>query len=115
MFEQKEKELLNIPRLAWKDMHRLPKTNGVYMIHFAEQILYIGESKNIWDRFWKHHRTGNASSFRTNMIKAKVDSTILENCTIQYVQLLYGRKEFEEYLIEKYKPIFNKVGNVRKG
>lgn len=113
MFEQKEQELLNSPKLAWQDMSRLPKANGVYIIYLAEQILYIGESKNIWDRFWKHHRTGNASSFRSNMYKANVDSAILKNCTIQYVQLLYGRKELEEYLIEKYKPVFNKVGNVR--
>ena len=113
MFEQKEQELLNNPKLAWKDMSRLPKANGVYIIYLAEQILYIGESKNIWDRFWKHHRTGNASSFRANMIKENIESSILDNCTIQYVQLLYGRKELEEYLIEKYKPVFNKVRNVR--
>lgn len=118
-FKQKEKQLLETNPTMWQNMNELPKSNGVYMIcHIGfPYVVYIGESKNLWDRFWKHHRTGNCSSFRQNLFKCfkndKKDLCIeqfLNECVIKFIELNYGRKELEEYLISKYCPKFNRLG-----
>jgi excinuclease UvrABC nuclease subunit len=112
MFEQKEQELIQATSLMWHQINELPKANGVYMICHIDfpNVIYIGESKNMWDRFWKHHRTGNASSFRDNLKRANLDN-VVEECTVKFIVLQYGRKELEEYLIAKYNPKFNRLGN----
>lgn len=102
--EEQEKNFNNL--LAWKDLKYLPKSNGVYIIYYKMTILYIGESKNIWDRFYKHHRTGNNSSFR-RIFDLYFPKQFLNELTIKYNILDYGRKELEEYLIARYNPLLN--------
>ena len=118
-FEQQEKKLLKAKPVYWKDINTLPKVNGVYII-YNETICYIGESKNIWDRFFKHHRIGNCSTFINNLVKEyngdKFEAqSYLKDCYIKYIELEYGRKELEEYLLNKYKPKYNNVGRNREG
>ena len=119
-FEQQEKKLLKAQLVYWKDINTLPKVNGVYYIYKKGTICYIGESKNIWDRFFKHHRIGNCSTFINNLVKEyngdkfEVQS-YLKDCYIKYIELEYGRKELEEYLLNKYKPKYNNVGRNREG
>ena len=97
-FEQQEKKLLKAQLVYWKDINTLPKVNGVYYIYKKGTICYIGESKNIWDRFFKHHRIGNCSTFINNLVKEyngdkfEVQS-YLKDCYIKYIELEYGRKE----------------------
>lgn len=119
-----EEQLIESQSISWNKISEIPRINGVYMIcHIGyPNILYIGESKDIWDRFYKHHRIGNCSSFisqlRKTLIPRKCNyqpqdvmiKQCLEECVIKYLELPYGRKEFEEYLINKYKPKFNKLG-----
>ena len=119
-FEQQEKKLIKAQLVYWKDINTLPKVNGVYYIYKKGTICYIGESKNIWDRFFKHHRIGNCSTFINNLVKEyngdkfEVQS-YLKDCYIKYIELEYGRKELEEYLLNKYKPKYNNVGRNREG
>ena len=118
-FDQQEKKLLKAKPIYWGDINTLPKVNGVYII-YNETICYIGESKNIWDRFFKHHRIGNCSTFVNNLVKEyngnKFEAqNYLKNCYIKYIELEYGRKELEEYLLSKYKPKYNNVGRNREG
>ena len=119
-FIEKERQLLETNPTMWQNLNQIPKCNGIYMICHIDfpYILYIGESKNLWDRLFKHHRTGNCSSFRSNLLKdykfnknqpkdIQIDQ-LLSECVVRYLKLDYGRKELEEYLIDKYNPTFNR-------
>ena len=117
-FQENEERLIQTESKMWKDISTFPCINSVYMIcHIGwPNVIYIGESKNLLDRF-KHHRSGNCSSFRLNMSRSKfqpsdvVESQFLDECVVKYIKLDYGRKELEEYLINKYKPLYNRCGN----
>ena len=125
LFQIWEKQLISCKPISWTNLKEIPRINGVYMIcHIGyPNIVYIGESKDIFDRIWKHHRTGNCSAFRSNLQKyysanknQPIDVQIkqfLDECVVKYVELPYGRKEFEEYLITKYNPKYNRQGTIK--
>ena len=124
-FEYSSKQLFDCSEVEWteENLMNLPKINGVYAIyHNSGKLLYVGESKNIYDRIYRHHRTGEASELTKKMCllyKFKTEkelSQYLSECYIKYVELAYGRSELEEYLIDKYAPVFNKFRvKLRKG
>ena len=124
-FDYSSKQLFNCPEVEWteENLMNLPRINGVYVIyHSSGKILYVGESKNIYDRIYNHHRPGNASELTNKMrlhFEFKTDeelSQYLSECYIKYVELAYGRSELEEYLIDKYTPLFNNFKiKLRKG
>ena len=71
-----------------------PKTSGVYFLIYKDEIVYIGQSKNIYKRIFDH--------------KIKFDSIAIIKC-----KGVFALKELErEYLI-KFKPKYNK--NVGQG
>ena len=108
-FFEKERCLWCSNKYAWDDLNKIPKSNGVYMICNGQQILYIGESKNMWDRLYRHHRIANHSTFRNRLKKLKLDTPeFFEDVYVQLVELPFGRKEFEEYLINRCCPLCNK-------
>lgn len=117
-FEEHEQKLLAQPSIMWQQLKTCPKDKGLYMICHIDypRVCYIGESKNMYDRLYNHHRTGNHSSFRRNLEKLnkKVSelklSQFLEECSVKCLPMEYGRKELEEYLIEKYRPKYNAEG-----
>lgn len=127
-FEEYEQKLLSCEPLPWQKLETIPHINGVYMIwtdwhQDGGEFVYIGESKNLYDRFYRHHNTGNNSSFRDRLQKdiqatdelpqdVVIDS-YLGDCLIKYVELPYGRKELEEYLIKKYNPRYNRQGKLK--
>ena len=108
-FYENEKRLWQSYKYSWNDLHKIPKTTGVYVIGHLQNVLYIGESKNMWDRLYKHHRIANHSSFRNRLKKLNLDTPeFFKYVYVCCVELPYGRKEFEEYLIHNYKPLCNK-------
>lgn len=111
-FEKQEQRLSKQKQYAWAELKEVPKEKGLYVIIQKDEneICYIGESKNLHDRLYNHHRTGNHSSFRKNLAKKfneSLQTEFLTKCVVTCLPMLYGRKELEEYLVEKYKPVFN--------
>lgn len=118
-------KLFTNEKVYWSidNLKNLPKQNGIYVLCDKDGIvLYIGETKNIYDRVYNHHRTGKASAL-TDKIKDffsfQTDdqlSDYLSECYLQYGVFLFGRREVEEYLIKQCKPRFNNYKiQLRKG
>ncbi len=90
------------------------KTNGVYVLYNAnDELIYAGESKNIFDRIYNHHRRGNGSELLNKIKEYNEFKSINEaksyfsTCYIQYIEVKYGRSELEEYIIQIKDPPFN--------
>ena len=84
-----------------------PKIPGVYALVHNGKIVYIGESKNLADRVSHHlHRNGSRLLDKISLVESNTDK-YLEECTMKFLGVNFGRLELEEYLIEKYKPQFN--------
>lgn len=121
LFEANKQRLFNQEPYMWHQIRNIPTSKGVYVIcHLTpDRIVYVGESKNMYDRIYNHHRTGNNSSFRRNLeaIKFKnqfqdrrvIISQFLDECIVYCLPLVMGRKELEEYLIKDLKPLYNKA------
>lgn len=114
-FKQQSKLLCNSEKIPWGKIKQLPKSNGVYMLTHrkSNRILYIGESKNIYDRIYNHHNKRNGSDLLKKMEEICEHNlqNFLNECYIQVVKLNYGRSELEEYLIDTYKPLLNNTHN----
>lgn len=113
-----EKILLSGNLIPWDTLkENIPRSNGVYAVFDKDQnMLYVGSSKNLYDRLYNHHRTHNNSDLFLRLSEFDSEQT-LESCYVKFVLLDYGRAEFEEYMIEKYNPALNyfkrkKVKNV---
>lgn len=102
------------PMYATKEnLNKLPKENGVYIYIENDKAIYIGSSRNIWDRNYKHHRIGNNSDF-ANALKLDGRDINLDKFKIQYKVLDIGRAEFEEFLIEYFNPKYNNFKRKKK-
>ena len=108
---------------------------GVYLIYDSlDELIYIGESSDIADRYITHSKTSYFSAFRrhvgTNILSltfvdgkskrknrefkpdddAKINQFI-RKCKIRYAYVQFGRMELEEYLIRKHRPLLNRKEN----
>lgn len=114
-FKQQSELLRNNEKIPWRKIKQLPKSNGVYILTHPKinRILYVGESKNIYDRIYNHHNKRNGSDLLKRMeeICEHDLQNFLNECYIQVVKLDYGRSELEEYLIDTYKPLLNNRRN----
>lgn len=114
-----------------KDWARFaPITAGVYAIYEGENIIYVGESGSLRGRMRDLRRTMN-HTFRRSLgrslytdhpefapatSKRKFSATIESSLSaymesgirIRVLTVLFGRAEFEEFLISKYNPKLNK-------
>lgn len=91
----------------------LPKVNGVYALYHNEEIVYIGESKNIRDRL-THHYKQNGSGLLKTIAQEEDINTYMSECTIKILPIKIGRSEIEEYLIHKLNPRFNNYKRKQK-
>ena len=98
---------------------KLPNNSGIYMLfEDSKNIIYIGETGNLRERFKEIHRTVN-HTFRRQLgaikfgviktrkkfdedIEQKLDIFFNENLYFSYVEVNFGRLEIETYLIYKY-------------
>ena len=116
--EERFNELIEQKSIPWSELKTIPKKKGCYIIcHIGyPRVIYVGESKDMYDRLYNHHRTGNCSSFRRNLEDIKSSnrpketaiSQFLDECVVKCLPLDYGRKELEEYIIAKLNPQYNK-------
>lgn len=94
--------------LPWAERKLVPKDPGIYIISKNDEIIYIGETSNIYERL-THHKNGNGSALKdkiqdyTNCNPDKY----LQDCKIKFLPITLGRIEIERYLINKYNPVFN--------
>jgi len=105
-----------------------PIEAGIYVVFKNKKIVYVGETGSIQGRMNDLRRTVNHTLRRSIGAKkfAKVKgfqkatskkkfSPRIEKLVEKYIRgldisvlpIAFGRKEMEEYLISKYKPIFN--------
>ncbi len=118
---------------GWAEINKLPKEAGVSAIYKGKELLYVGETENLYNKFTKHHDNPNSKSiFRRNLAevkleipfkknaKGKKESTMpveeinaktneyLKNCCFRYLLTDLGRTELKEYIIKRYSPVLNK-------
>lgn len=132
LLSEGERSFFETPSIKWFDAN-LPNNAGIYFIeHIKDGLIYIGESSNICERYNTHSNVTYFSALRrhigtdvlnfflkskngrkryfTDSEDIKIDQ-YLENCKIRYMKVDFGRFEFEEYLIKKYKPLLNRKEN----
>ena len=120
MFEKEITKLLNCPKIPWtkESLKTIPQVNGVYVLSRKDKFLYVGQSRNLYDRIVNHHWTRNNSSMLKNLeifhYKTLKESLSLDefikDCYIQFVEVKLGRAELEDYIISKVDPILNNFG-----
>lgn len=91
-------EYMDLPSVPVKAWGYIPPTPGVYFFycHTPQQLLYIGESVNMRERWSAHnvHQNPKGSSFA------------LEFCRIGWIETDH-HKSVERELIKRFQPILN--------
>lgn len=109
--------------------NKYPEKPGVYVLFKGRKAVYVGETANIQKRVNNLRSTRNHTIRRTigkkyfsdsrsyelatsnkkfpNEIEKQVNKFINEKLQISIMEINFGRKEVEEYLIKKYQPCFN--------
>ena len=93
------KEITELPHIAYINKQELPKVKAIYFILDSESTLvYIGQTKNLRDRFNLHHR-----------VKDFIDMPI---CSIHFLELKEtdNAKHLEKRCIAFYEPYLNNKG-----
>lgn len=84
-----------------------PKSSGVYIFKSNDEIIYIGSSKNLYQRMSVHNtEIRKGSNARQNQPLYKFLSK--SPFTVEF-QLTDNYREEEQKLIEKYHPIYNAI------
>lgn len=109
---------------------QVPSQAGIYLIRNKDKIIvYVGESSNINARMRDITRTVNhtfrrkvgaelfcghpeytqASSKRrySDQIEELINQHCIDHFNISFIPLVIGRKEIEDYLLQKHDPIYN--------
>lgn len=89
------------------NLSTFPKSSGIYMFKVNDEIVYIGSSKNLYQRMSKHNtEIRKCSNAKFNPALYKFLQT---NPFIVEFHLTDKYREEEQKLIEKYKPKFNAI------
>lgn len=119
--------------LDWASIDKIPKEAGISAIYKGKELLYVGESENIHNRFVNYHDNPKSKSvFRRNLAEVKLGIPFKKNdkgkkvptinseqvevkiqdyiqgCSVRYLVLDLGRTELKEYIIKRYSPVLNK-------
>ena len=100
-----------IPELKmypWSHRKSSPKDAGIYLIYKDDELVYVGETSNIYDRL-THHENGNGSALKEKIhdYSGVEPYEYLQGCLLRTFVVKLGRLEVEKYLIDKYNPVFN--------
>lgn len=109
--------------------HPFSKKPGVYIFIHEGKVIYAGECSEFHRRMYRHKKRSEVSTMRRAIgrsvfgqaksgkypkdIEKKIDDYI-SVLKIKYLPVAFGRKELEEYIIVKEKPIYNKYGRSYK-
>jgi len=127
-----EKTILNNKFSNWFDSD-VKIVSGLYIVkNKSEELIYIGESSNINERFKTHsgrtyfsalrrHIGTEILNFELQEIKGrkryfseKEDIEVtkyLKNCSAIFHPINFGRYEVEEFMIKKHRPLLNRKDN----
>lgn len=124
-----EQEILKGKFNLWFDciVENVP---GLYIVrNKLDKLIYIGESSDIYERFNTHSKTTYFSALRRHIgteilnfelherngkkkyfeiIEDKKITEFLKSCKATFYPTLFGRYEFEEFLIKKHRPLLNR-------
>lgn len=134
LLSQGEKDLMDLKRTNWIDCFA-PTCAGLYWIENKKgELIYVGESSNIFDRWSVHSDKTYFSALRRNIGRTffgfelqtingkkryftekedKEISKFLTNAKILTYPVEFGRFELEEFLIRKYRPTLNRKENCK--
>lgn len=125
---QGEKALFNCFHSSWFECSP-PSSAGIYWVESGNDVIYVGESSNIADRWNVHSQKTYFSALRRNIgrtlfgfelqtvkgrkryFQEKEDKEItkyLKKAKILTYPVNFGRFELEEFLINKYNPPLNR-------
>ena len=91
----------------------LPRCAGVYAIYFDGELVYIGQSNNIANRFSEHKfRHGYARCIRTPW--ADIDENTVITVKVKRSRRLGDWAMWEIRLIHRLKPFYNRQHRGRK-
>ena len=132
LLKQGEQAVLKSNSYPWFEAE-IANQAGLYWVeHPKHDLIYIGESSNVFDRYKTHsgatyfsalrrHIGENILGFKLQTRKGKKryfntdeDKKItlfLKQCSIKSLAISFGRYELEEYLIRKHKPLLNRKEN----
>ncbi|WP_209389807.1 GIY-YIG nuclease family protein [Chryseobacterium sp. RR2-3-20] len=132
IINEAEKDILKNRFSLWYDCD-VKVVSGLYIVkNKKEEIIYIGESSNIKERYLTHSSKTYFSALRRHIgtelfnfelietsgrkrlftEKQDLDVTkFLKNCNALFFPIYLGRYEIEEFLIRKYKPLLNRKDN----
>lgn len=140
LLHQAEIKVLSQQTVPWKNVD-IDNVPGVYLIFNSNnELIYIGESTGLYDRYVTHSTDTRFSAFRRHVavdllsfklktkqelgidstdkrkksVTAKEDQKIsqyVNECHVIIYQVSFGRGELEEYLIRSLHPLLNSKGN----
>lgn len=123
-----EQLFFNKKHVHWNKAN-IPSSPGIYyVLNPKMQLIYIGESSDINNRYNAHSKKTYFSALRRNIAtdvlgfkfigrkKLTEDNDYsvtqyLSDCKICYMNVQFGRYELEEYLIKKHSPLLNRKDN----
>jgi hypothetical protein len=93
-----DKYIEKVKSCEFVDRQIFPKKIGVYLIFEKDKIIYIGESKNLYERINLRHISGGNtyknSAFRRSLCKRdnkkpgiELREWILSNCKFKYIEV----------------------------
>lgn len=128
-----ECEMLATQSKPWFE-NPVPSNAGVYIVNNAAgDLIYVGESSNMSERFNTHSRRTYFSALRRHIGTEILGLTLknirgkkryfsneedigvtnyLKTCQAVFYPVTFGRYELEQQLIKKYGPILNRKDNV---
>lgn len=129
---QAECEIFNVKINLWFDC-KVENVPGLYIVrNKLEELIYIGESSDIYDRFNTHSKQTYFSALRRHIgteilnfelqerngkkkyfqvIEDKKVTEFLKSCKAMFYPTNFGRYELEEFLIKKHRPFLNRKDN----
>ena len=134
LLKQGEKALKSSKRENWLECSATTCAGLYWIENKMGEVIYIGESSNIFDRWSVHSEKTYFSALRRNIGRtlfgfdlqkingkkryfsepeAKQITKLMRNLKIVVCPVNFGRYELEEYLIRKFKPVLNRKGNMK--
>jgi predicted GIY-YIG superfamily endonuclease len=132
LLKEGEKEISNKTFQKWFD-NAVPSRAGLYLVQDkSKDLIYIGESSDINERFVTHSGRTYFSALRRHIAteilsfelkelngkkkhlndnEEKAVTSFLKTCNAFFYPVNLGRYELEEYLIKKNRPLLNRKDN----
>ena len=88
-------------------LDRFPKKAGVYIFKVNEEVIYVGSSKNLYQRMAKHRSNIRKGGNHNGTSKQEFYQFLQSNTFIVEIQLDDNYRQLEQKLIEQYHPKYN--------